>query len=169
MNYDKGSAAEIRAEAERVHEAATYASETQFEFAKRWRRVDRWIGGLAAALAAVAGVGGLSNVFSARWAGLIAVLAALTGAIAASLGAPQTKEKASVAANAYRALEQDARIFLAIDLARLDDSSAREGLQKLVDRLQKLNREAVIPSSRAWRIAKRQIEGGSQTYKAEKA
>jgi len=164
MNYDKGSSAEIRAEAERVHEAATYASETQFEFAKRWRRVDRWIGGLAAALAAVAGVGGLSNVFSARWAGLIAVLAALTGAIAASLGAPQTKEKASVAANAYRALQQDARIFLTIDLTRLDDTAAREGLQKLVDRLQQLNREAVIPSSWAWRIAKRQIEAGSQTY-----
>src|SRR5262252_3921996 len=120
MNYDKGSAAEIRAEAERIHEAATYASETQFEFAKRWRRVDRWIGGVAAALAAVAGVGGLSNVLSARWAGLIAVLAALTGAVAASLNAPQTKEKASVAANAYRALQQDARIFLAIDLETLD-------------------------------------------------
>lgn len=159
--------AKIRAEAARVHEAAIYASETQFEFAKRWRRVDRWIGSLAAALAAVAGVGGLSNVLSARWAGLIAVLAALTAAIAASLGAPQTKEKASVAANAYRALQQDARIFLAIDLARLDETAAREGLQKLVDRLQQLNRESGIPSSRAWRLAKRQVEAGSQTYEAD--
>jgi hypothetical protein len=166
MNDDERTA-EIRAEAERVHEAATYASETQFEFAKRWRRADRWVGGIAAALAAVAGVGGLSNVFSARWAGLIAVLAALTGAIAASLGAPQTKEKASVAANAYMALQQDARIFLHIDLGRLDETAAREGLQKLVDRLQQLNRESVIPSTRAWRLAKKQIEAGSQTYEAE--
>ena len=30
---------EIRREAEKVHEAATYASETQFEYAKNWRRV----------------------------------------------------------------------------------------------------------------------------------
>jgi hypothetical protein len=162
-----GRLAEIRAEAARVHEAATYASETQFEFAKRWRRVDRWIGGVAAALAAVAGVGGLSNVFSARWAGLIAVLAALMGAVAASLNAPQTKEKASVAANAYRALQQDARIFLAIDLGTLDENAAREGLQRLVDRLQQLNRESVIPSSRAWRLAKGQLEAGSQTYESD--
>ena len=159
---------EIRQEAERVHETATYSAETQFEFAKRWRRVDRWIGSLAAGLAAVAGVGGLSNVFSARWAGLIAVLAALTGAIAASIGAPQTKEKASVAANSYRALQQDARIFLKIDLAELSDADAREGLQKLVERLQQLNRESVIPSTKAWKRAQKQIESGSQTYEADK-
>ena len=159
---------EIRQEAERVLEAATYSSETQFEFAKRWRRVDRWLGSLAAGLAAVAGVGGLSNVFSARWAGLVAVLAALTGAIAASLGAPQTKEKASVAANSYRALQQDARIFLRIDLAEMKDTDAREGLQKLVDRLQQLNRESVIPSTKAWKRAQKQIESGSQTYEVDK-
>jgi hypothetical protein len=33
----------IRKEAKRVLESATYSSETQFEYAKRWRRVDRWI------------------------------------------------------------------------------------------------------------------------------
>ena len=159
---------EICREAERVLEAATYSSETQFEFAKRWRRVDRWLGSLAAGLAGVAGVGGLSNVFSARWAGLVAVLAALTGAIAASLGAPQTKEKASVAANSYRALQQDARIFLRIDLAEMKDTDAREGLQKLVDRLQQLNRESVIPSTKAWKRAQKQIESGSQTYEVDK-
>jgi hypothetical protein len=159
---------EIRQEAERVHEAATYSAETQFEFAKRWRSVDRWLGSLAAGLAAIAGVGGLSTVFSARWAGLIAVLAALTGAIAASIGAPQTKEKASVAANSYRALQQDARIFLRIDLAKLSDSDAREDLQKLVERLQQLNRESVIPSSKAWKRAQKQVESGSQTYETDK-
>src|SRR6266851_9892762 len=92
---------EIRKEAERILENATYTSETQFEYSKRWRRVDRWIGSTAAALAAVAGIGGLSQVLSARWAGLIAVLAAGTGAVAAAIGAPQTKEKASGSATAY--------------------------------------------------------------------
>ena len=159
---------EMRQEAERVHEAAKYSAETQFEFAKRWRRADRWIGSLAAGLAAIAGVGGLSNVFSARWAGMIAVLAALTGAIAASIGAPQTKEKASVAANSYRALQQDARIFIKIDLVELSDADTRESLQKLVERLQQLNRESVIPSTKAWKRARRQIESGSQTYETDK-
>lgn len=33
---------EIRKEAARALEAATYASKTQFEYSKRWCRVDRW-------------------------------------------------------------------------------------------------------------------------------
>lgn len=160
--------AEIRREVENVHEAATYASETQFEYAKRWRRVDRLLGSVAAAFAAVAGVGGLSDVFSAKWTGLIAVAAALTGAVAASIGAPKTKEKASIAANSYRALQQDARILLRIDLQRLSPEDARQALQKLVDRLQQLNREAEIPSPRAFEKARRQIESGAQTYESEK-
>lgn len=168
MNDDKRRA-EIRAEAARVLEAATYASETQFEFAKRWRRVDRWAGTLAAALAATAGVGGLSNVLSARWAGLIAVLAAFAGAVATSLGAPQTKEKASGSANSYRALQQDARIFLNVDLADLDPRTARAELGKLAERLQQLNREAIIPSARAWRLARKQIETGSRAYETDRS
>jgi hypothetical protein len=158
---------EIRREAESVHEAAKYSSETQFEYAKRWRSVDRWLGSAAAAFAAVAGVGGLSNVLTARWAGLIAVVAALTGAVAASISAPKTKEKASIAANSYRALQQDVRIFLRIDLDTMSDRDARQELQELIDRQKQLNREAEIPSNRAWQKARRQIESGSQTYETD--
>lgn len=159
----------IRDEAANVHEAATYSSETQFEYAKRWRSVDRWVGSVAAGLAAVAGVGGLSKVLSFEWAGTIAILSALIGAISASIAARQTTEKAAGSANSYRALEQDARIFLRIDLSNLSVEEARDVLQKLVDRLQQLNREAVIPSTRTWRRAKRQIETGAQTYETETA
>ncbi|MDA8379363.1 MAG: SLATT domain-containing protein [Actinomycetota bacterium] len=158
---------EIRAEAERVLEGATLSSETQFEYAKTWRSVDRWIGSLAAALAAVSGVGGLAKLLSVEWAGGIAVAAALVGAIAATLAARQTTEKAGVAANALRALQQDARVFINIDLDALDIDEARTTLQGLVDRQQQLSREAVIPSKRAWNKAKKQVEGGSQTYKAD--
>lgn len=158
---------EIRNEASRILESATYASETQFEYAKRWRRVDRWIGGAAAALAAVAGIGGLSQVFSARWAGLVAVLAAGIGAIAASMGAPQTKEKASGSATAYRALQQDVRIFLNIDLPNLVDNEARDQLGQIVQRLQQLNQAAEIPSPGAWHRARRSIEQGAQHYQAD--
>jgi hypothetical protein len=159
---------EIGKEAERILESAAYASETQFEYAKRWRRVDRWIGSAAAALAAVAGVGGLSQVLSARWAGLIAVLAAGTGAVAASISAPQTKEKAAGSATAYRALQQDVRIFLMVDLPALTDEDARGKLQQLVERHQQLNRAADVPSASAWKRAKRSIEQGAQHYKIDK-
>lgn len=159
---------EIQAEARRVLEAATYSSETQFEYAKRWRTVDRWIGSVAAALAAVAGVGGLSKVLSVPWAGGIAIASALVGAIAASIAARQTAEKAGVSANAYRALEQDTRMFLRIDLQAMSIDDARTTLQGLVDRLQELSREAVIPSTKAWARAKKQIEAGSQLYETDK-
>lgn len=156
-------------EGENVHESARLASETQFEYAKRWRTVDRWIGTAAAALAAVAGVGGLSKVLSVPWAGGIAVASALVGAISASIAARRTTEKAAVSANAYRALQQDTRVFLRIDLDTLSLDDARGVLQKLIDRLQELNRESEIPSPQAWKKAKEQIEGGSQTYESEKS
>jgi hypothetical protein len=158
---------EMRDEADRVLEAATLSSETQFEYAKRWRTVDRWIGSAAAALAAVSGVGGLAKLLPFQWAGGIAIAAALVGAIAASIAARQTTEKAGVSANAYRALEQDTRMFLQIDLESMTTDDARATLQGLVARQQQLNRESVIPSTKAWNRAKRQIEGGSQTYRAD--
>lgn len=158
----------IRDEAENVHEAAKLSSETQFEYAKRWRSVDRWVGSAAAALAAVAGVGGLSKLLSIAWAGGIAVASALVGAISASIAARRTTEKAAVSANSYRALQQDTRLFLNIDLDSMTVDEAREQLQKLVDRSQQLNRESEIPSDPAWKRAKKQIEGGSQTYESEK-
>lgn len=159
---------EIIKEAERIHESALYSSETQFEYAKRWRRVDRLIGALAAVMAAVAGVGGLSNLMTAKWVGLLAILAAVTGAIAASIGAPQTKEKAAFSANAYRALQQDARIFINIDVDIVSSDEARLRLEELVSRLQKLNAESEIPSGRAFKRAKKQIAlGEHQTYKVD--
>ena len=158
----------IRKEARRVYESATYSSETQFEYAKRWRRVDRWIGSGAAALAAIAGIGGLSQALSARGAGLVAVLAAGSAAVAASIGAPQTKEKAAGSANAYRALQQDARIFLTIYLASMADEDAREKLQELVDRIQELNSMSEIPSTWSWKRAKRSIESGSQDFEVDR-
>jgi len=159
--------AQIHKEAQRIHESATYASETQFEYAKRWRRVDRLIGAAAAVTAAIAGVGGLSQVLSARWAGLVAIAAAGAGAVAASLGAPQTKEKSAVAATAYRALQQDARIFLNIDLGKMTEEDARTRLAELVERSQALSREAPIPSGLAWKRAKESIEAGTQKYEVD--
>jgi hypothetical protein len=44
---------------------------------------------------------------------------------------------------------------------------ARSTLQELVNRQQQLNREAVIPSNKAWQRAKKQVERGSQTYNAD--
>lgn len=161
------SKSEIKKEAERVHESAMYSAQTQFEYSKTWRTVDRWLGGLAAFLAAVSAAGGLSDVFSAQVAGLVALISAGMGAVAVSLGAPKSKTQAHAAGNAYLALQQDARIFIKIDLDQLTSEEAREALSKLVARHQELNATAEIPSKGAWKKAKKGVEDGSQDYQAD--
>jgi hypothetical protein len=144
-----------------------HASETQFEYATRWRRVDRLLSAVAALLAAVSGAGALSSLFGLKTAGLVALISGAVGAVAASLGAPQTKEKAAGAANEYRALQQDARIFVNVDLLDLSDEDARKRLDSLVSRLQELNRQAEIPSRSSWRKARQNLDGGSQSYEVD--
>ena len=157
----------LRDEAKRVHESAMYSAQNQFEYSKTWRRVDRWLGGSAALIAALSGAGGLSEVISAKWAGLVALVAAGLGAVATSLGAPKAKDRAHSSANALLALQQDTRIFLNIDLDNLEDDEAREQLRTLVARQQELNATAEIPSGRAWKKAQKNINNGRQTYEVD--
>lgn len=158
---------EMKKEASRIHESAMYSAQTQFAYSKTWRTVDRWLGGFAALLAAVSAAAGLSEVLSSKWAGLIALISAAAGAVAASLGAPKTKTQAHASANAYLALQQDARTFVNVDLPRLQPDEAREQLGKLIARHQELNATSEIPSQRAWRKAKKEVEGGNQKYEAD--
>jgi hypothetical protein len=158
----------LREEAQRVHESAMLSAQNQFEYSKTWRRVDRWLGGAAAIFAAVSAAGGLSEVLSAKWAGLVALVAAGLGAVATSLGAPKAKDRAHSSANALLALQQDSRIFLNIDLDVLTEDEAREQLRTLVARQQELNATAEIPSGRVWKKAKKNVAEGQQIYEVDK-
>lgn len=158
---------EIEKEAKDIEEAAKYSSETQFEYAKTWRRIDRILAAIGALLAAVAGAGFLSDLLGVTAAGLVALIAAAFGAVSASMNAPQTKEKAAGSANLYRALQQDARVFRRVILPTISDEEALEQLLVLVKRHQELSGTAEIPSSRAWKRAKKQIETGSQHYESD--
>ncbi len=168
VNSDGARREAMRKEAKRIHESAEHSAQNQFEYAKTWRSVDRWLGSVAALLAAIAGAGGLAKVFSAQWAGLIALAAAGAGAVATSLGAPKTKTLAHASGNAYLALQQDCRTFIEVDLDYLPIQEARDTLSKLVARHQELNVTAEIPSKRARKKAKKNIEAGGQTYEADK-
>ena len=155
--YDEERRKVIQAEAETVQREAEISSGAQTMYAKRWRYIDRWIASLAAALAAVAGIGELAKLLSFSWAGGIAIASALAGAVSATISARQTMEKAVGSASAYRSLGQDARIFICIDLDSLSTGDARDRFDKLVDRYQHLNQDAVVPSTKARRVAEQQI------------
>lgn len=158
---------EVRLEAERVHESAQHSSETQFEYAKRWRRADRVLSGCGALLAATSGVGALSDLFGLTTAAVFALMAAATTAVASALGAQQISERAAKSANSYRNLQQDARVFLNIELPSASGEQAKHGLRALIQRLQKLNNQAEIPSDRAWKRAKSNLAEGAQTYRVD--
>lgn len=79
---------ELKAEAQRVQEAALCASEAQYANCKTWRTVDIAVSVSAAVTAGVAGVAGLAELITAQWAGAIAIASAALGAINAALGRP---------------------------------------------------------------------------------
>ena len=123
---------------------------------------------MATVSASVAGLGGLSEVLTARGAGTVAILAAAAAGCSAALSPRTMVERATQSANSYRSLQQDVRLFLNVDLGALSAPAARETLGQLIARQQLLNRQAAIPSARAWKRAKKQIESGSQDYEADK-
>ena len=96
-------------------------------------------------LAATAGLGDLAKELSVDWVGTIAVISALVEAIAVSIGARQVADKAAASAAGWRALRQDVRIFLDIDLDYVAVDRARDLLQKLTDKQQLLSRDAPVP------------------------
>lgn len=159
---------EMRKEANRIHESAMHSAQNQFEYSKTWRSVDRWLGGSAALVGGIAGASGLAKVLPVEAVGLIALISAAVGSIATFLEAPKAKLRAHHAANAYLALQQDARIFTKIDLDHLDEDKAREMLSGLAARLQELNATAEIPSAKARKRAKKNIENGYQNYEVDK-
>lgn len=167
VNPDSDRREAMCREARRIHESAEHSAQNQFEYSKAWRSVDRWLGSVSALLAAIAGAGGLSEVLSAQWAGLIALVAAGAGAVATSLGAPKTKTLAHASGNAYLALQQDCRNFIEVDLNYMAVDEARGVLASLVARHQELNATAEIPSRRARKKATKNIEEGGQAYEVD--
>ncbi len=86
-----------------------------------------------------------------------------------SLNLARRIEQAQTAANAYLALQQDARVFYEIDVHTMGYEEARAALGELIARQQEVNKSAPIPSRRAYKRAGRNIESGGQTYEVDEA
>lgn len=148
---------EIRAEVERIYFEARVSAQVHFEYAKSWRSADRWLGSLASLLAGLAGASGLSEVATPVQAGFIALAAAAIGALATSLGARGVRDSSTRSAYAYLALEQDARVFILIELPGISDEDGQLQMRSLLNRLQELKQASEIPSSRAWKKGTKEI------------
>jgi hypothetical protein len=58
-------------------------------------------------------------------------------------------------------------VFYEIDVHTMGHEEARAALGELIARQQEVNKSAPIPSKRAYKRARRNIEGGGQTYEAD--
>jgi hypothetical protein len=158
----------IADELSRIEEAAMHSAQTQFSSAKFWRGLNLALGIPAATLAAVAGTTVLADAVSARVGASIALVAAALTAVMTTLNAAQRAEQSRVAANAYLALQGDARVLRTIDLASLEGADARSSLNELIERRNTVNDSAPVASLLAYRLGRRNIAKDRQKYLADK-
>jgi hypothetical protein len=157
----------IADELARIEEAAMHSAQTQFSSAKFWRGIHLALGIPAAMLAAAAGTTVLIEVVAARTGAVIALVAAAITAVMTTLDASQRSERSRLAANAYLALQSEARVLRTIDLFTYNDKKARERLQELVERRSAVNAATPVPSFLSYQLGRRNIVKGRQTYKVD--
>ncbi|MDP1821537.1 MAG: SLATT domain-containing protein [Acidimicrobiales bacterium] len=154
-------------ELSRIEEATTYAAQSQFQQAKIWRGTNLLIGGPAAVLAAVSGAAGLADASNRTVAAILALLAAGLGAIVTTLNAAQRADAAHTAANSYLAIQVEARQLRLLDLPDLQPTEVRALIADLTARHQQVNASADIPARIAYRLGRRNVTSGRQTYEVD--
>lgn len=152
----------------RVEEAASHSSQTQFSSAKFWRGLNLALGLPSAALAAIAGTTLLADTSSARTGAIIALIAAALTAVMTTINAAQRAEQSRASANAYLALQGDARVLRTIDLPGLEHEEARQRLAEFIERRNSINETAPVPAFLAYLLGRRNIVRGRQTYEVDK-
>lgn len=162
----------IGVEALRIHEAAQYSAQAQFEQAKIWRGINLWLGAPAAVLAALGGSAILGSEAWALWGvpgptigGILALAAASLAAILTTVNASRRQSQSQASGNAFLQLQTAARQFATIDIKRLEYDEARAVLESLTNSRDELNKTADAPGRIAYLKAKSVIEKqGGQTY-----
>jgi hypothetical protein len=154
----------IRVELENTEIAATHSAQNQFEAAKQWRLVNLSVGTPATVLAAAAGSTALARTSLHVWSGVMALAAAALGGLLTTLNANRRSTQAHTTANAYLAVQSDARIARNVDLPRMDADSARTTLSELKARYDEINNSAEIPNRFVRRRALKNIKRGDQAF-----
>lgn len=163
----KNDITKIEKEAERIEEAAKWSAQGQFEQAKIWRKLNIGLGAPTAVFATVSGVTVLSTDDYKWVVAASALIAAGLSAVMTSLNLARRIEQAQTAANAYLALQQDARILYEVDLEEVEYDEARASLAEIVGRQQEVNKSAPVISKLAYRFATNNIKKGGQSYEAD--
>lgn len=157
----------IGQELDRLEERAMWSAQGQLEQAKTWRALNVWLGAPSAVAAATAGALVLTSDALNVAGGILALAAAAGGAVLTTVNASYRATQASSAGNAYLEIQTAARRSREVDLPWADLDIARQDLGELSARMDEQNKTADPISGRAYRRARKNIEGGGQAYRAD--
>lgn len=156
----------IEAECKRIAEDAEYSAKRHFNAACRWASYNNRLGIPSVVVAAIA-----STLSFASIPTLGGILAALTGSLTAVLTFLKPAERSTAhnaIGNQYLRLRNEARIFLEIDLANIDNvQELIEKFKQLIQRRDDLNESAPITADKDYEKAKKGIENGQTKYKVD--
>lgn len=158
---------ELIGEAGRIEEDAIHSAKGHFEGSDIWAYRNLCIGLPTTILAGVAGVTALTN--HPIVGGILALLVAGSSAVQTFLNPADRSAAHLKAGNAYKALQNDARIFRSIDcVQRVTDPKLIAELKALNDRRNALNVESPQFSRTAFERARKGIKAGEATYAVDK-
>ncbi len=156
----------IQAEASRIEEDALYSARGHWEAAKPWEHRHLWIGVPTTVCAAAAGVSAFSN--HPLVTGVLAVIVAVGSGLSTFLNPSERHRRHSDAGNAYKALNNQARIFRTTEcVPSADASTLRTKLQELDQRRNDLNQGSPLIPRRAFEAARRGIEAGEAQHRVD--
>jgi hypothetical protein len=154
---------QIRMEASRIEEDATYSSCGHFEASKPWAHLNLWVG---IPLIIVSALGGVAAIKDLPIAASVIAFAVSAGTALMTFLSPGDRHKLHAeCGNAYAALRNDARIFRCIDCASGAANAALVAkLQELTRRRNELNSSSPIIPDRAFQKARNGIEEGQKSH-----
>ncbi len=158
---------EIMKESKRIEEASLYSAKGHFAAAHSWANFHLIIGIPVVVLAAVTGSSFICN--NNILAGVLSLIIAVLSAIMTVLNPNEMSSSHLNAGNGYDALQNEVRIFRAVDCWReVSDQILTERLKNFSDQKGKLNQGSPQIPWWAYQIAKRGIETGEGSYEVDK-
>ena len=158
----------IKAETARIEEDALYSAKGHFEAAKPWEHRHLWLGIPTTVCAAAAGISGFSE--HPVLAGTLASIVAVGSALITFLNPSERHRRHSDAGNAYKALNNQARIFRTVEcVPGADLSVLNTKLRELDQQRNDLNSNSPLIPRRAFEAARKGIEAGEATHRVDES
>lgn len=153
---------QLKAEALRIEEDATYSSKAHYETARRWGQVYLWLGILTAIIAGVSGVSAFEE--QTLLAGITAIIAAALASISTFLNPSEKAQTHYTAGYKFTALKNNTRIFREIELLDGVNKDLKKDLLKLSTVRNSINEVSPQIPRWAFQKARKGIEQGESKY-----